>query len=399
MSNRILIVTEFFYPEQTTTAHILTKIATSLSKEHEICVISGPSGYNGTQSSGRESESALNNIRIIRLNKFNLDKNNLLKRAIRFIWLSVCLTYRLKKNVRKDDSVLIVTNPAPLLLFVSWLKKFKSFSLTVLVHDIFPENTLPAGLIKSERNWGYRILKRIFDKAYASADRLIALGEDMQDVLFKKIKAYNAAPDIHIIGNWADIENSESNECIENKDKIVILYAGNIGRVQGFQQFFDIWRTVSNKNIRFRLRGNGALVPLLKRYIQDYALDNIDFGGRYMKAEQFAILANCDICLVSLAEKMYGLGVPSKTYNILQAGKPILFIGDPKSEIGMLVKKYGIGYCFSPNQRSEITRFLETLSFEDRAVFAKMGAQAKQLARTIYSENVVLEKYNHLFKN
>ena len=60
---------------------------------------------------------------------------------------------------------------------VSNLRKKKDFELNVLVHDVFPENTAPAGL-KLPR-FAYNLLKRVFDKAYSRADQLIALGRDM----------------------------------------------------------------------------------------------------------------------------------------------------------------------------------------------------------------------------
>lgn len=47
---------------------------------------------------------------------------------------------------------------------------------------------------------------------------------------------------------------------------------------------------------------------------------------------------------------MYGLGVPSKTYNILASGRPILFFGPKNSEIDLLVRENGIGYCDWPER-------------------------------------------------
>ena len=83
---------------------------------------------------------------------------------------------------------------------------------------------------------------------------------------------------------------------------------------------------------------------------------------------------------MTLQDGMYGLGVPSKTYNILASGRPILFLGPKNSEIDLLVRKNGIGYCGWPekwNKEELIT----------------MGKNSRLLAETKYSERVILDKF------
>lgn len=41
-----------------------------------------------------------------------------------------------------------MTNPAPMLLLFPLLKKWKGFYLTILVHDVFPENAIAARILK-----------------------------------------------------------------------------------------------------------------------------------------------------------------------------------------------------------------------------------------------------------
>lgn len=75
---------------------------------------------------------------------------------------------------------------------------------------------------------------------------------------------------------------------------------------------------------------------------------NVFFHGPYFRSQQNEVLSACDIALVTLQKGMYGLGVPSKTYNILASGRPILFLGPKDSEIDLLVREEGIGYCGWP---------------------------------------------------
>lgn len=399
MSNnrkKLWIVTELFYPEETSTSYILTKIANKLCEKYEVHVICGPEAYELASTMTRSTLTLNKAIYVHRVSNVNLDKNKLLYRIVRFIILSIKLSFSLLKKVKKKDKVLIVTNPAPLLLFVSIIKKIKKFHLSILVHDVFPENTIPAGIFKSKKNVIYGLIKAIFDKAYSTADRLIVLGRDMKEVLFDKTN--NAS--ISIIENWADIHSIFSKDraiwtSFSQKDKnlIHIQYAGNIGRVQGLMELLSIIKEANNPLLHFNFIGEGALKSEMILFVEKNNMNNISFLGSYKRDEQNNILNSCDLSVVTLSSGMYGLGVPSKTYNILAAGKPIIFIGDKNSEIGLLIDENEIGYCFSPNDREQLLLFLKNLSLNELDKLTAMGNKARCLAEIKFSEENILNKY------
>ena len=76
------------------------------------------------------------------------------------------------------------------------------------------------------------------------------------------------------------------------------------------------------------------------------------------------MLNQCDLALVTLNSAMYGLGVPSKTYNNMEAGKPVLFIGPEKSEIYNEVINNDITFTF--DDKDKIIDFLQNLSLSDK---------------------------------
>ena len=344
---KIWIITEMFHPDETATSYILTKIAEKLSKDFDVNVICGPVD----DSSRLTTEPLTEKVNVIRSNSFNFNKNNILLRCLRFIGISLQLTFTALRRVKKDDKVLIVTNPAPMLLLFSFIKKIKGMELSILVHDVFPENTVAANIIKNDTGLFYKMLKWMFDKAYSSADKLIVLGRDMKDVILQKTQSSKKTPKIFIIENWADIDNIlptkvERNNIlgIDCTNKIVLQYAGNIGRVQGLELLLECLLLSNNKDIHLALWGDGAVLPALKKYAKENNMQNVSFHGAYMRNQQREILNACDISIITLSENMYGLGVPSKSYNIMAAGSAILFIGHPESEISLCVKDYKLGY-------------------------------------------------------
>lgn len=373
-NQRLWIVTELFPPDETSTSYILGKIANAMVLKYRVGVICGPKIYDKRKKLDKNNSFRLDeSIEVHRTEGAGLDKNTIRGKVLSFLLMSQRIMALVRKYVRKGDKVLMVTNPAPMVPLMARFKKKVGFELNILVHDVFPENTKPAGLKLPM----YGLFKHVFDKAYAKADQLIALGRDMHDVLRQKVESCPSicsgtgnSPKITIIENWADIENIKPQPMLEGK--IVLEYAGNIGRVQSLDKVMDMLPD----NVELHLYGTGAMEEKLKARRQK----NVFFHGPYFRSQQNEVLAACDIALVTLQEGMYGLGVPSKTYNILASGRPVLFLGPKDSEIDLLVREKGIGYCEWPKNW-------------DKAELAEMGKRARELAEKEYSEKVILNKF------
>lgn len=393
------IVSELFYPDQTSTSYILSKIADKMTEKYDVNVITTNNSYQH-DTPEKTHYSIDKNINIIRVGSKNLDKNKLGQRLIRMIRLTDLLFSELKKRIKENDKLLIPTNPATLLLKCARLKKSMDIEFNILVHDVFPENAIPAGIISSKRSLIFKCLSNIFNKRYSIADKLIVLGRDMYEILSMKV-GKRGNPQITIIENWGDIENIKPAEKqnsnlqkLHSQGKISIQYAGNIGRVQGLETFIWLMKESNNKNLFFDLYGDGAVKDELQKNVINNNLDKqIHFHGTYSRDDQNRILNNTDIALVILAEGMYGLGVPSKAYNILAAGKPILFIGDTKSEIGRLIQEEAIGYAFNANEHIEIIEFLRAISTERLSELSSMGKKARRLVEQKFSEKIILDKF------
>ena len=293
---RLWIVTELFPPDETSTSYIMGEIANVMTQKYKVGVICGPEIYDKRKELDKENTFKLHeNIEIYRAEGIGADKNTVKGKVLSFILMSRRLISLVKKHVRKDDKVLMVTNPAPMVVLMSALKRRIGFEFNILVHDVFPENVRPAGLKLPLYGW----IKHIFDKAYGRADALIALGRDMAAILKQKVHASlkNNKPNIVIIENWADVDNITPQPFPEGS--IIIEYAGNIGRVQGLDKVMDRLPD----NVEFHLYGSGAMEETLKIRKQK----NVFFHGPYFRSQQNEILAACDISVVTLETGMYGL--------------------------------------------------------------------------------------------
>lgn len=397
---RIVLVSELFYPEESATAHILTKIAGELACKFDLLVLTGPTSYEGRDHHNVAS-SPIDDNNIVRTWAPRLSKDKLLGRLVRFFVLTIGLSWKTLLTTQRTDTVFAVTNPAPLLVALAIVRKIRRFRLVFLVHDVFPENAVAAGIIRHD-HFLYPLIKRVFDWAYGSADALITIGRDMSEVITRKVPA--SSDRITLIENWADhplVDRIPRNQSmipsLGLSDRIVIQYAGNIGRAQGLLEFVDLVSTAKNDIVRFVFRGSGALSTALHDATQ--GLHNFILEGSYPRSDQSRVLGACDIALVILGPDMYGLGVPSKTYNILAAGKPILFLGSKDSEIYRLIKSHDIGWAFDWHQTDQLTQLINTWSILDLPAIEARGNKARELVESAFTEAGQLAKFSAFFSS
>ena len=393
---KIWIATELFYPDETSTAYILTKIANSLADKFDISIICGSAVYDKDKQSNNKFLELSDKIKLIRKESRFKNKNNLFAKFFNAVFFSVSFSAVLLRKIQKGDTVFIVTNPQILIILLAIIKKIKTFRLVVLVHDVFPENTIPAKIFSSKHNIIYTFSKKIFDWAYSKADKLIVLGSDMKEVFEKKISKYKNKTVIEVIENWAETDIVYPIKLPNDNDKICFLFAGNLGRLQGLDEFLSIIEHISNPHICFHFCGTGHMKDQLKSRVSNQDLSMITFGDSFSRSDQINVLNQCDVALVSIIDEMYGLCVPSKTYNILAAGKPVLFIGHKNSEIAKLVEEHNIGFVFSFKETDSIINFFNGISLKDKELFADMGNRARELALNSFSEKIILDKFRNV---
>lgn len=382
---KIWLISELFYPNESATAYILTEMAKKFTQCYDVNVICADTNYEGDKKRVAWTGADIPGLNVLRVDVPELDKNNILKRLVRFLSVSRKLYKIAKEIVQPGDTVFAVTNPAFLLPYMKKLKKNKKLEYILLVHDVFPENALATGVMKIKPL--YSVLKKVFDKSYAAADKILVLGEDMKEIVASKT---GRRDNVFVCENWgaADIIPSER----ETDDKIVLQYAGNIGRVQGLEDLLEITSKVGNKHLMFDFWGSGALVPYLNDFTARHQMTNVRVRGSYNRSTQNQVLNDCDIAVISLAKGMKGLGVPSKTYNILAAGKPILYIGDEGSEIYNLVNRFDLGWTFHWNQKTELTNWLDSLSADSLKEFKEKGSRSRKCYEQYYTQEVILDK-------
>lgn len=384
------ILSELFLPEETSTSYIMGSIANAFVSKYDVRVICGPEIYDQNKASFKSEVSIDESIELYRVKGVREDKKSKISRIKKFLLISWRLYKQAKRNIKKDDKVLMVTNPFPLIVLMGYLRRHRDFHLTMYINDVFPDGLFTEMSLPS---FTYRILHRLFNKAYASADQLISIGRDMTDLMEKKIANYSQRPSIVVIENWGD-EKSITPVDTSLTDTVRIQYAGNIGKAQGVGDFVDVLNKTDNKSLLFNIWGSGSAEDEIKEKVSLLGMEKqVRFNGPYSRKQQQEVLNDSDISLVTLVKGMYGLGVPSKTYNILAAGKPVLYIGEKNTEIWLTVEENKIGYCFEPDDKEGLISFLKTIDLSLLQELKEMGKRARKLVEDKYSKEVILARF------
>lgn len=347
--SRLFIVSEFVDGTQNSTGYYWSKIIYGLSQRfNEIYVICPKSSY-------LRNEKVPDSATYVLVKDIVFNKKKLVTRLFGQAAQSLHFAKAIVMNVHRNDVIFSGTNPALLLFFMSMLKMIKGFKWMLLVHDVFPENLIAAKVIR-KHSILYSFAKYLFDRVYSSADILIAIGRDMHVLLSKKTRQQNK---IEYVPNWIDPKDvvplpRDTSELICNlaRDKrIVFQFFGNLGRLQGIHNLLNAISLVKNEKAAFIFIGSGSEETLITNFIKTHPNKNIVQLSSVPLSKNNAVLSACDVAVVSLAEGMNGLGVPSKAYFSLAADKPLLVITDEGSELSQLIsEEKSIGwFCESGN--------------------------------------------------
>lgn len=387
---KILVVIEYIGENGNSTAYYWSQIIKKLNVNYHVVLIS-------PENKESLNFSKLYNIdsRLVKVGEHN--KNSLISRFLGQIKQTKAFISEIKKEINNCQLVFTGTNPIITMVFLSFFKKIKKFKWLVLVHDIFPNNLVPAGFIK-KGTFFYKILNYFSCLLYSSPDRLISIGRDMTWLLEEKTKKDN----VIFIPNWASTnknkpENKNKNEIILElgwEDYIVFQFFGNMGRLQGLPNLMESIKSTKNENSRFLFIGSGSEESYIKATVKEI---NIKCG--YQKAFFYGYLDlkknntglnACDVSLVTLTEKMYGLGVPSKAYFSMAVDKPLLYIGDENSELDILLSEYDIGWKCKPGNTDELSLLIDNIT--DEYLCSRMNKNPRKLLMDNFSEEIILER-------
>ncbi len=399
---RLFIVSELYYPEDTSTGLQMTQIAESIADRFDVKILCGQPTYakRGTRAPKYEVH---NGVEIFRCSGTTFDKNILPFRAVNMITLGFFIFWKALFKFQKGDRVMVVTTP-PTMPFVAALAALMKGSIyKLLIHDQYPEVLVAAG--KISRSSKINALIEYFNRwLYKHANRIIVIGRDMK-ILAERKSAGLGIP-VSVVPIWADAdkitpEPRESNEILKElgvADKIVFLYSGNMGTTHDLESLFKAAKELQNENVHFIFAGSGARRKWLDSALENEPLPNVTLMPRQPAERLNSLLNACDVALITTVSDMFGVSVPSRAANVMATGRPILAMTDPGSELALMIDEENIGWHVRSGDLNALiatVRAILRLSHQD---IAMMGNRARVAVDERYTLSDRANRYAEALK-
>jgi len=264
--------------------------------------------------------------------------------------------------IRKPGADLFLVSNPP---FTTFVPLFCRNSFTLLIYDIFPDTLVEKGILGRKSllvRWWARANRRVFRKAR----EIVTLSEGMKSVLSQ----YVEEDKIRVIPLWSDssflhrIPEGE-NKFMEGQNlggKFVVLYSGNLGKSHHVDVLLELAERMNSGNVFFLIIGSGAGFQVLEKQAQRLDLPNLRILP-WQETEMLPYTLN-SACLgvVALDNSMSKLSVPSKMYDLISAGVPIMGLAGEESELHRMVEEHQLGACFSSDQVRDMESFILQLA-------------------------------------
>ncbi len=395
--NTLWVLTEVYYPEEISTGYYLTAIAEGIAADREVKVITGQPKHmsRGMRAPKRETR---NGVDVFRVWGTTFDKNVMAFRLINMLTIGLSVFFRSVRHFKKGDRILVCTAPPSLPVTTTLATLLKGAGLTLLVQDSYPEILIAVGSAKPD-SFFVNLVNHINRWVYKYATNIVVMGRDMNELFQKKAAGLDVP--IVTIPNWADLETIHPTPRDENpllkelgiEDKFVFMYAGNIGHPTDVETIIGTAELLlDDARFHFVFIGAGAKKKWLDETVAAKELTNVTILDYRPRSEQNIFLNACDVGLVALIKGMWGTAMPSRTYNIMAAGKPILALTDRGSELARVIDENGIGVHLEPGNPEALKEAILAM-YQSRDELGKMGERAREAALAKYSTEKAVAAY------
>jgi len=326
-------------------------------------------------------------------------KNPLL-RALRYF---LCEIIQFWYCLVKDYDVAFIDSTPPIqglkLPFIKWIRRKPTI---YNAQDIFPDSLVGTGLTKK----GSLIWKvgRIVEKiTYRYSDKIIVISED-----FKKNLLEKGVPEekIVVVYNWVDEQAvvnipREDNVLFDryglDRSKFYVTYNGNIGLTQNMDMLMEVAKSLeTNEDIQFVLVGNGAYLEQVRQFISDRNISNVHLLPFQPYEDISHVFSLGDVSLVISKPGVGANSVPSKTWSIMSASRPVLANFD-ENELRTIVENNNCGVFTKAGDKVAFTDAILKL-YDDRNKCQEMGRNGRKFVMENLTREMGTGKYVDVIK-
>ena len=391
-NEKILIVTECFYPEE----FKINDIALSWKdKGYDVDVLTLTPTYPlGKVFSGYKNgfyqKDEYQGINIFRLRAVTGYRDSPIKKKLKYINFMIFGSIAAIFLGRRYDFILgfnmsALTSMLPAVIIRKLYKK----PLTFWTQDVWPDSVYAYGF-KETRILSI-VLKTFVRFMYRNIDAIAVSGKGFELKLAPYIEKDLT---YHYLPNWADYLDDNLSPFSFGRAKGVthFTFAGNIGKVQNLENIINAFCSLSSEyreKSQLNIIGDGSNLDNLKLLAGNNS--NIVFHGKRPRLSMASYYKASDFLIVSLIDKpIFSVTVPAKTQTYIAAKKPILAIinGDTAN----IIKDNNLGLYIDPSNVDAIIQAFQkcnNMSQPEREFFTSKN---DHLLATIFNKEKTMDR-------
>lgn len=346
---KLLFITSYFFPEQAASSYIGDSLREELCTQGIEIVLYAPMPSRGVSPEvkkeyrkKKEEHFYNNRMTVHRFSLLSEGSNSILRMLRYCIYCIKQFNRAVFANDARLCDVLFVTSTPPIQgAMAAMVRSLRGLPIVYNLQDIFPDSLVGTGLThKGSLIW--KIGRKIEDYTYRHADKIIVISRDFK----RNIMAKGVPEDkIEVIYNWVD-ENvvvdvpRTGNKLFDKYNfdhtKFYVTYCGNIGMTQNMDMLLDVAKELENEaqDVHFVLVGEGAYREQVVKKIAGREGDDGAVRGTtipnvtllpFQPYEDIShVFSLGDVSLVVSKPGVGENSVPSKTWSIMSASRPVL---------------------------------------------------------------------------
>ncbi|KRR25189.1 glycosyltransferase family 4 protein [Bradyrhizobium retamae] len=370
-SGKVVVVSQHYPPDPSTTAAIMAAVSDRAAPEAEVLVLSGTAGSAISAQAGKPE--------VVEVKNWMPGKGALGRRAVAELLFTVRMFFVLLARLRRGDVTLTV--PAPFMLPYAFAAaaKLKRARSALIMHDLYPDVLVMAGLLKPQSIVA-KAMRALNAPMFRALDAVVIIGRDTEKLLLRY--GGMTSDKIRFIPNWATLARGvraidPGNPYRQSLSaRFVVGLSGNLGFTHDPVIVFEAARLLrDDKDIHFLLSGWGIGFDQLKAMQAEAKLPNVTLVDRVEEEQLEAFLSAADVWIIPYRRNVAGVSVPSRFYNLLAIGRPVILVSEADAEAALTVIEHNVGWVVEPGNAGELAKTVSRAAQADDPQRAERAAE------------------------
>lgn len=304
------------------------------------------------------------------------------------------------KGIRADGDVIFIESTPPTQgMMAGMIKAIKKTPVAYGLQDVFPDSMVNSGMMR-EGSAMESVGRWIESKTYKAADAIIVISQDIRE----NILAKGVSPaKVSLIPNWVEYdaiypiprnENPLITELGLREDAFYVVYAGSVGYAQNVDVLLEAsLLTRETPDIEYIIFGTGSEMADCQKRAKEFCCENVSFYPLLPYERSAEVYSLADLALVSCRKGFGSAAMPSKTWNILSCGTPILLSFDDDTELASLIRREGLGYFSEADDARMLAQAILT-AYRDRETLSAISSRCRPYVIKNLNKEELIDQYS-----